>query len=139
ARTRDRIGAAQAAGHQHRRRPAHLAGAHAVHDAGRLLVHGTPRPAPAPGQARAAASACAMNISEPFIRRPIATSLLAAAVLLAGAAAYTQLPVAPLPRVDNPTISISASLPGASPETMAAAVATPRSEEHTSELQSPYD
>jgi len=66
-----------------------------------------------------------MNISEPFIRRPIATSLLAAAVLLAGAAAYTQLPVAPLPRVDNPTISISASLPGASPETMAAAVATP--------------
>jgi hydrophobe/amphiphile efflux-1 (HAE1) family protein len=66
-----------------------------------------------------------MNISQPFIRRPIATSLLAAAVLLAGAAAYTQLPVAPLPRVDNPTIAVSASLPGASPETMAASVATP--------------
>src|SRR5438874_3788350 len=66
-----------------------------------------------------------MNISEPFIRRPIATSLLAAAVLLAGAAAYTQLPVAPLPRVDNPTISVNAALPGASPETMAASVATP--------------
>ncbi|WP_224371794.1 multidrug efflux RND transporter permease subunit [Hyalangium versicolor] len=66
-----------------------------------------------------------MNISEPFIRRPIATSLLAAAILLAGSAAYTQLPVAPLPRVDFPTINVSASLPGASPETMAAAVATP--------------
>jgi hydrophobe/amphiphile efflux-1 (HAE1) family protein len=66
-----------------------------------------------------------MNISQPFIRRPIATSLLAAAVLLAGAAAYTQLPVAPLPRVDNPTISVSAALPGGSPETMAASVATP--------------
>jgi len=66
-----------------------------------------------------------MNISEPFIRRPIATSLLAAAVLLSGAVAYTQLPVAPLPRVDNPTISVNAGLPGASPETMAAAVATP--------------
>src|SRR5438105_11438797 len=66
-----------------------------------------------------------MNISEPFIRRPIATSLLAAAVLLAGAAAYTQLPVAPLPRVDNPTISVNAALPGATPETMAASVATP--------------
>ena len=66
-----------------------------------------------------------MNISEPFIRRPIATSLLASAVLLSGAVAYTQLPVAPLPRVDNPTISVNAGLPGASPETMAAAVATP--------------
>jgi multidrug efflux pump subunit AcrB len=65
------------------------------------------------------------SISEPFIRRPVATSLLAAALFLAGAAAYTQLPVAPLPRVDFPTISVSASLPGASPETMASAVATP--------------
>jgi multidrug efflux pump len=66
-----------------------------------------------------------MNISSPFIRRPVATSLLAAALLLAGAAAYKQLPVAPMPRVDLPTISVSASLPGASPETMASAVATP--------------
>ena len=66
-----------------------------------------------------------MNISEPFIRRPIGTSLLAAAVLLLGAAAYTQLPVAPLPRVDLPTISVYANLPGASPETMSSAVATP--------------
>ncbi len=66
-----------------------------------------------------------MNLSAPFIQRPIATSLLAAAVLLAGGAAYTQLPVAPLPRVDIPTINVQAGLPGASPETMAAAVATP--------------
>jgi hydrophobe/amphiphile efflux-1 (HAE1) family protein len=66
-----------------------------------------------------------MNVSAPFIRRPVATSLLAAAILLAGAAGYTQLPVAPLPRVDFPTIAVSAGLPGASPETMAASVATP--------------
>ncbi len=66
-----------------------------------------------------------MNLSAPFIRRPIATSLLAAAIFLAGAAAFTQLPVAPLPRVDFPTISVDARLPGASPETMASAVATP--------------
>jgi hydrophobe/amphiphile efflux-1 (HAE1) family protein len=66
-----------------------------------------------------------MNISAPFIRRPVATSLLAAAILLAGIAAYFQLPVAPLPRVDFPTIQVSAGLPGASPETMASSVATP--------------
>ncbi len=66
-----------------------------------------------------------MNVSEPFIRRPIATSLLAAAVLIAGSAAYTQLPVAPLPRIDFPTVNVSAALPGASPETMASSVATP--------------
>src|SRR5262249_15209483 len=66
-----------------------------------------------------------VNPSAPFIRRPIATSLLAAAILLAGAAAFTQLPVAPLPRVDFPTISVSAQLPGASPTTMATAVAMP--------------
>ena len=65
------------------------------------------------------------GISAPFIRRPVATSLLAAAILMAGAAAFTQLPVAPLPRVDFPTINVGVGLPGASPETMAAAVATP--------------
>ncbi|HVY37792.1 MAG TPA: multidrug efflux RND transporter permease subunit [Polyangia bacterium] len=66
-----------------------------------------------------------MNISAPFIRRPVATSLLAAAVILAGLMAYRGLPVAPLPRVDFPTISVSASLPGANPDTMASSVATP--------------
>ena len=66
-----------------------------------------------------------MNISAPFIKRPIGTSLLALAVLLAGAGAFVELPVAPLPRVDVPTISVSANLPGASPTTMATAVAMP--------------
>jgi multidrug efflux pump subunit AcrB len=66
-----------------------------------------------------------VSISEPFIRRPVATSLLAVAMLLAGLLAYLKLPVAPLPRVDFPTISVDARLPGAGPETMASAVATP--------------
>ena len=66
-----------------------------------------------------------MNISEPFIRRPIATSLFMAAIAFAGIAAFPLLPVAPLPEVDFPTISVTAQLPGASPETMAAAVAAP--------------
>jgi len=66
-----------------------------------------------------------MSISEPFIRRPIATSLLSIALLLVGAVAYRLLPVAPLPQVEFPVIQVQAALPGASPETMAAAVATP--------------
>jgi hydrophobe/amphiphile efflux-1 (HAE1) family protein len=65
------------------------------------------------------------GLSAPFIKRPVATSLLAAAVLLAGGAAYFNLPVAPLPDIDFPTVSVSAALPGASPDTMASAVATP--------------
>ncbi|MBS0439256.1 MAG: efflux RND transporter permease subunit, partial [Proteobacteria bacterium] len=65
------------------------------------------------------------GISAPFIRRPVATTLLTIGVLLAGAFAFTLLPVAPLPQVDVPAISVSASLPGASPETMATSVATP--------------
>ncbi len=66
-----------------------------------------------------------MNISAPFINRPVATTLLMVAVAFAGAVAYPLLPVAPLPKVDFPTINVSASLPGASPETMASAVAQP--------------
>ena len=66
-----------------------------------------------------------MNPSEPFIHRPIATTLLTVAVALAGAVAYRFLPVSPLPQVDFPTISVSASLPGASPENMASSIATP--------------
>src|SRR6202453_2804096 len=65
------------------------------------------------------------NLSEPFIHRPVATTLLTGAIALAGAIAYTLLPVAPLPQVDFPTISVSAQLPGGSPETMASSVATP--------------
>ncbi|MBN8902299.1 MAG: efflux RND transporter permease subunit [Rhodospirillales bacterium] len=66
-----------------------------------------------------------MSISTPFIRRPIATSLLMAALVLVGIAAYPFLPVAPLPRVDFPTINVNAKYPGASPETMASTVAQP--------------
>jgi hydrophobe/amphiphile efflux-1 (HAE1) family protein len=66
-----------------------------------------------------------MNISEPFIRRPIATSLLMAALALVGIVAFPLLPVAPLPQVDFPTINVTATLTGASPEIMAATVATP--------------
>jgi multidrug efflux pump len=66
-----------------------------------------------------------MNISEPFIKRPVGTSLLTLGLLLAGSLAFTLLPVAPLPQVEYPVISVNASLPGASPETMGSAVATP--------------
>jgi multidrug efflux pump len=66
-----------------------------------------------------------MNLSAPFIRRPVATTLLTIGMIIAGAVAFTLLPVSPLPQVDFPTISVSASLPGASPDTMAATVAAP--------------
>src|SRR5213594_446356 len=66
-----------------------------------------------------------MNLSRPFIERPVATTLLTLGVVLAGVAAFLHLPVAPLPQVEFPTISVNAGLPGASPETMASAVATP--------------
>src|SRR3954462_13681202 len=66
-----------------------------------------------------------MNISAPFIRRPVGTALLTAAIALAGIVAYWQLPVSPLPQVDFPTITVAAALPGASPEIMASSVAAP--------------
>src|SRR5216683_1833377 len=66
-----------------------------------------------------------MNISAPFIKRPIGTSLLTLALLLSGILAFNFLPVAPLPQVEFPVIQVSAGLPGASPETMASSVATP--------------
>ena len=66
-----------------------------------------------------------MNLSRPFIARPVATTLLAVGIALAGAFAFTKLPVAPLPQVDFPTISVQATLPGASPETVATSVASP--------------
>jgi multidrug efflux pump len=66
-----------------------------------------------------------MSISTPFIKRPIGTSLLTFALLLSGILAFNFLPVAPLPQVEFPVIQVGASLPGASPETMASAVATP--------------
>src|SRR6202521_1159689 len=72
-----------------------------------------------------------MSISEPFIRRPIATSLLMAGILVFGIVAYGLLPVAPLPNVDFPTITVTASYPGASPQKMASAIATPLEQQFT--------
>ena len=66
-----------------------------------------------------------MNFSAPFVRRPVATLLLAMAILLSGMVAFTQLPVAPLPKISFPTVQVNVNLPGASPETMASAVAAP--------------
>src|ERR1041385_788685 len=66
-----------------------------------------------------------MNVSEPFIRRPVGTSLLSAGVLLLGAVAYHFLPVAPLPKVDFPTINVSAQEPGVDPQTAASSLAAP--------------
>src|SRR5665647_990985 len=67
----------------------------------------------------------AMNLSATFIHRPVATTLLTMGIVLAGLVGFTLLPVAPLPQVDFPTISVSANLPGASPETVASTIATP--------------
>jgi multidrug efflux pump len=72
-----------------------------------------------------------MSLSSPFIRRPVGTTLLTVAIVLAGAIAYTVLPVAPLPQVDFPTISVNAGLPGASAQIMAASVATPLERQFT--------
>src|SRR5499427_2768368 len=72
-----------------------------------------------------------MNISEHFIRRPIATSLLMLAIALFGVIAYNALPVSDLPQVDYPTITVFASLPGANPDTMASSVATPLERQFT--------
>src|SRR5215472_6319010 len=66
-----------------------------------------------------------MNLSAPFIRRPVATTLLTSAIALAGAIAFKFLPVSPLPQIDFPTITVAAALPGASPEIMASSVAAP--------------
>ena len=66
-----------------------------------------------------------MNISRTFIHRPIATALLMVGLLLCGLVAYPLLPVSPLPNVNYPTISVTAQLPGADPQTMASSVATP--------------
>src|ERR1700751_5890232 len=73
-----------------------------------------------------------MNVSETFIRRPIATSLLMAGILVFGLGSYQLLPVAAIPTVDFPTITVSAQLPGASPDTMASSVATPLEQQFAS-------
>src|SRR5207302_6099060 len=116
----------------HRRRPHREPAADALHDA-RHLPGVRSDGGPALGRAaaepwRASGSPHRddrVSISGPFIRRPVGTTLLTAALVLAGVLGFRLLPVAPLPQVDFPTIQIVAALPGASPETMASAVATP--------------
>src|SRR5207244_3148679 len=126
----DRLRAASPPRHRHRGR-AHLQpDAHAVHDARDLPGLRPPGPAgheagEGIGGAGDAAGGGGMNLSTPFIHRPIATTLLTVAIALAGAIAYVLLPVSPLPQVEFPTINVGAGLPGASPETMASSVATP--------------
>ena len=83
------------------------------------------KPALAPEDAGGEQRGAGMNISAPFIHRPVATTLLTVAIALAGAIAFEVLPVSPLPQVDFPTISVSAGLPGASADIMASSVATP--------------
>src|SRR6201999_3828660 len=78
-----------------------------------------------PGKPDRPRGAGRMNISAPFIRRPVATTLLTLGIALAGVLAFSKLPVAPLPQVDFPTISVSPKFPGASPETVATGVAEP--------------
>ena len=116
ARLGNRIGAAAPARHRDRRRPAGEPGVDALHNPGDLPLVRSPC---------SSRRETRMNISEGFIRRPVATALLMVGIALAGIAAFQLLPIAPLPQVDFPTISVSASLPGASPETMASSVATP--------------
>jgi HAE1 family hydrophobic/amphiphilic exporter-1 len=80
-----------------------------------------------------------MNISELFIRRPIATSLLMAAIALFGVIAYRALPVSDLPQVDYPTLNVSAGLPGGDPGTMASAVASPLERQFTTDRRTGLD
>src|SRR5579871_5228157 len=95
------------------------------------MVCASARWPPAPPHPRNDTRHASMSISEPFIRRPIATSLLMLGVLVFGMAAYGLLPVAPLPNVDFPTITVTTNYPGASPQTMASAVATPLEQQFT--------
>src|SRR6185295_4776688 len=97
----------------------------------RRRAGGDRRPAPSRPRIEGEREACPhagndlVNVAELFIRRPVATTLVMLAILVAGIGGYALLPVSDLPTVDFPTLQVSASLPGASPETMAAAVATP--------------
>src|SRR5471030_1544780 len=72
-----------------------------------------------------------MNVSEPFVRRPVATGLLMLAVALFGVLAYAALPVSDLPSIDFPTLSVGAALPGGDPETLAATIASPLERQFT--------
>src|SRR5204863_2060823 len=112
------LGAAPSARPHHGRRPDRQPGPDAVHDAGDLPVFRF-------SEKQILQRTAGVNVSEPFVRGPVATTLLTIGVALAGMMAFKQLPVAPLPQVAFPTIAVNANLPGASPEVMAATVAMP--------------
>src|SRR4051794_17348354 len=132
-----RVGTAPADGHRDRRWTAAVAVYHPLYHSSHLLVHGSIGQMGAPHLGQFGARCCALgprdgnrtgwvvNISEPFIRRPAGTSLLALGLFLTGLLAYHFLPVAPVPRVDYPMITVSAGLPGADPATVASTVAAP--------------
>ncbi len=123
-----RLGAAPTARHQHRRRPAAVAAGDALHHAGDLSVPGAVRGMAAPARhppQRGRGTRRGMNISAPFIRRPVGTSLLAVGVLVAGLIAYSLLGVGALPNLDFPAIFVQASVPGADARNMANTVAAP--------------
>src|SRR6202041_3122833 len=105
------------------RRPVGQPGAYLVHHAGHLPD--VRPPGLAATRQQAAGEPGGMNISAPFIARPVATTLLTIGIALAGIFAFFKLPVSPLPQVDFPTISVQAALPGASPDTVATSVAAP--------------
>ncbi len=129
------FGAAPAAGYRDGWRPIGEPGAYALHHSGDLhllrqpcaplLARNRRKQSPDKLGAEPQPAGAVMNVSEPFIHRPVATTLLTVAIAIAGAIAFNVLPVSPLPQVDFPTISVSASLPGASAEIMASSVATP--------------
>ena len=121
---RHRVGIAPASGRGDRRRPDCQPGADPVHHAGDL-PDVRPSGLAAGGQGRGDRQGTDMNVSAPFIARPVATTLLTVGIALAGIFAFFKLPVSPLPQVDFPTISVNASLPGASPDTVATSVASP--------------
>jgi len=131
ARDRARLGAAPAARDRDRGRIDAEPAAHALYDARHLRLLRSHREEALGGASRpragdvSRAGGIAMSLSSPFIRRPVATVLLTAAIALAGGVAFTQLPVSPLPQIDFPTITVQTALPGASPEIMASSVATP--------------
>src|SRR4029077_20470229 len=131
---RHRIRIAPAPRHCHHRRTCGQPDADAVHRAGHLSLLRSSGGAPDrtaaiqsawTTESARAESAGRMNISAPFIHRPVATTLLTLGIALSGVLAFTKLPVAPLPQVDFPTIAVNAQLPGASPATVATSVASP--------------
>ena len=120
--------ASPSAGPRHRRRPRVQPGADALHDAGHLPLLREDRRADRAWRGRLAARGGAVvnnRFSELFIRRPVATTLLTIGIIFAGLLGYSQLPVAPLPQVDFPIVSVQANMPGANPDTMATTVAAP--------------